>query len=118
MLGHFAFQAARYLRQPPFSNFKNEHDLSKDIRAFLLPQILSIMAQASDPAPSLNENVLDPPTTIHPYLQAALNHSSVAGTVSLFNYSPTPTTYPPLLPSTTNQILLYPGSFDPPHQVI
>ncbi|KAH8761712.1 hypothetical protein BGZ57DRAFT_1007784 [Hyaloscypha finlandica] len=56
------------------------------------------------------------PDTIHPYLQKALNHPDLVGAVALFNPSPSPpTTWPRLLPSTTNQILLYPGSFNPPH---
>jgi hypothetical protein len=74
------------------------------------------MDQSSTLAPLLDETPSNPPDTIYPYLQQALNHTSLTGTVSLFNPSPSPpTTWPKLNPSTQNQILLYPGSFNPPH---
>ncbi|KAE9369150.1 hypothetical protein N431DRAFT_510652 [Stipitochalara longipes BDJ] len=65
---------------------------------------------------SLAERYSSTPDTISPYLQKALNDPSLTGTVSLFNPSPTISTHPCLLPTTTNQILLYPGSFNPPHR--
>jgi hypothetical protein len=75
------------------------------------------MAPCSNSTPSPEERLSSNPDTIHPYLQKALNHPGLAGTVTLFNPSPSPpTAWPRLHRSTTNQILLYPGSFNPPHR--
>jgi hypothetical protein len=54
---------------------------------------------------------------IQPYLQKALSHPSIARTVSLFKASTeNPTICPRLRHDARNQIHLYPGSFNPPHQ--
>ncbi|PMD19239.1 hypothetical protein NA56DRAFT_545391, partial [Hyaloscypha hepaticicola] len=59
------------------------------------------------------------PNTISPYLQAALQHPSLSGTVSIYNPSfspsPSPQTSPSLAHNKPNTLLLYPGSFNPPH---
>jgi hypothetical protein len=75
------------------------------------------MALCSNPASPFEANLSSGSDLIQPYLQKALNHPSIAETVSLFKPSiENPTTWPKLRHDTTNQILLYPGSFNPPHQ--
>ncbi|KAN0101492.1 hypothetical protein V8E51_012002 [Hyaloscypha variabilis] len=80
------------------------------------------MAAHSNPPPSsLEDQHSTPPNTILPYLEKALEIPPLSGTVSLFSppssfpTNITPTTYPPLHPTSTNQLLLYPCSFNPPH---
>jgi len=53
-----------------------------------------------------------------PYLQAALHHPSFAGTVSIYHppLLHLPSNHiPPLSRTKLNTLLLYPGSFNPPH---
>jgi hypothetical protein len=92
----------------------------RDKSSFSPPKHCPVMAEGSNSSYStslLEDRFSIHLDTIHPYLQKTLNHPGLAGTVALFNPSPSPpTTWPHLLPSTTNQILLYPGSFNPPHR--
>jgi len=75
------------------------------------------MAQHSKSALSLNKALPSSPHAIQPYLQKGFLHPSISSTVSLFNTSTENlSTWPQLKQNTTNQILLYPGSFNPPHQ--
>jgi hypothetical protein len=85
------------------------------------------MASLSDSTALVNENIPHSPDIVKPYLQKALSSSSITGTpVSLFdpassfeNHASAPhlvATWPILRHNRINQIFLFPGSFNPPHQ--
>jgi hypothetical protein len=85
------------------------------------------MASPADSMVLSNENIPHGPNIVEPYLKKALSSSSATGNpVSLFdpvsspeNHESTPSlvaTSPTLRHNRRNQILLFPGSFNPPHQ--
>lgn len=80
------------------------------------------MTSATNPIRSVSENVLASLNTVEPYLQAALSTCSSSGLpVSLFPAAPSTTSSfnsppPTLHPNTRNELLLFPGSFNPPHK--
>ncbi|CZR61520.1 uncharacterized protein PAC_11417 [Phialocephala subalpina] len=85
------------------------------------------MASPPDPAALTNTHIPHNPNIIEPYLQDALNTSSSSAhpahlinptsrTSHPINAPNAITTYPTLKLNTRNQILLFPGSFNPPHQ--
>jgi hypothetical protein len=86
-----------------------------------------IMASPSDSTELVNGNILGIPDILDPYLEKALSSRSITGTpVSLFNHASSSNnnvtrpdlvaTLPTLRRDAKNHILLFPGSFNPPHQ--
>lgn len=99
-----------------FKKLFNQFILLSSTGSFSLPKPFSAMAEDSNPTPLLDEEPPNPQDTIQIYLLELLKKPEPTGTVSLFNPSPSPpTAWPRLHPYKTNQILLYPGSFNPPH---
>jgi hypothetical protein len=85
------------------------------------------MAPPSDSTAFVSENIPQSPNTVEPYLRNVLSSSNATGNpVSLFdpassaeNHAAQPdlfATWPTLSHNGRNQILLFPGSFNPPHQ--
>jgi hypothetical protein len=85
------------------------------------------MASPSDSTALVNENIQRGPDTVEPYLQDVLSSSNATGNpVSLFDPASSPENHaappdlfapwPTLRHNRRNQIFLFPGSFNPPHQ--